>query len=65
MFIIYTPSGGRSLFSMRPKDEAAALTITAFVLFVLAISSMAIAVSGLTKLMDAPSKLMLSSTGKH
>ena len=65
MFIICTPSGGKNLFNILPKEEAAALTITVFIFFDSAISSIAIAVKGFTKLIEACSKLILSSTGRH
>ena len=48
MFIICTPSGGKNLFNILPKEEAAALTITVFIFFDSAISSIAIAVKGFT-----------------
>ena len=51
--MISIPSAGRRRLSIRPRDEAAAFTITAFVGLALAISSMAIAVKGFTKLIEA------------
>ena len=51
--MIYTPYAGRKRFSMRPSDEAAAFMITAFVSLDFAMSSIAIAVRGFTKLIEA------------
>lgn len=56
---------GKNLLSIRPSDEAAALIITAFTPLDWAISSIAMAVRGFTKLIEACSKLSELSTGKH